>query len=42
MAGLTNLTDLYLFGNQITDISPVAGLTGLSDLFLGSNRISDI
>ncbi len=39
---LVNLTRLYLYNNQITDISPVANLTKLEDLYLGANEISDI
>ena len=42
MAGLTNLTYLYLPGNSVSDISAVAGLTNLMDLHLGANSISDI
>jgi hypothetical protein len=39
---MTNLTDLFLTGNQISDISPLAGLTNLTFLILLSNQISDI
>ena len=42
LAGLTNLTRLYLSDNSISDISPVAGLTNLTSLELGNNSISDI
>ena len=38
----TNLTDLTLDLNQITDISPLAGLTKLTYLALYGNGISDI
>jgi uncharacterized repeat protein (TIGR02543 family) len=39
---LTNLTDLWLYDNQISDISPLAKLTNLTDLELSWNQISDI
>ena len=39
---LTNLTGLYLFENQINDISKVSGLTNLTSLYLSHNQISDI
>ena len=39
---MTNLTELYLYGNQINDISPLAGLTNLTTLDLKLNQISDI
>ena len=42
MAGLTNLTKLYLWENSISDISSVAGLTNLTKLYLQDNFISDI
>ena len=42
MAGLTNLTGLYLPGNHITDISSLSGLTNLTTLRLDHNFISDI
>lgn len=38
---LTNLTDLDLRNNQISDISPLAGLTNLTELRLYNNQISD-
>jgi len=38
----TNLKELYLDANQISNISPVASLTSLTDLDLGGNQISDI
>ena len=42
----TNLTRLYLYGNSLSDISPVAGLTNLTSLNLGArnlgNSLSDI
>ena len=42
LAGLTNLTHLYLGDNAITDISPLAALTNLTDLVLYENTITDI
>ena len=39
---LTNLTELYLWHNQITDITPLAKLTNLTGLNLGGNQITDI
>jgi Leucine-rich repeat (LRR) protein len=42
LAGLTNLTNLYLNENQISDISPLAGLTNLEALGLNSNQVSDV
>ena len=42
LAGLTNLTNLSLYSNQIKDISVLAGLTNLVELNLGNNQISDI
>ena len=52
LAGLTNLTSLFLWGNSISDISALAGLTNLKALHLGgeipadfwydNNLISDI
>lgn len=38
----TDLSELFLYNNQITDISPLAGLTNLRSLKLDVNRISDI
>ena len=40
--GLTNLELLDLYGNSISDISPLSGLTNLTTLSLGENSISDI
>ena len=37
-----NLTDLFLFGNQIRDLKPIAGLTRLKRLGLGRNQITDV
>jgi len=42
LAGLTNLTYLYLGGNRISDLTPLAGLTNLRVLGIGGNLISDI
>ncbi len=36
--GLANLIYLYLYGNQISDLSPLAGLTNLQDLWLFINN----
>ena len=38
----TNLTELYLRGNDISDISALSGLTSLTSLGLRGNDISDI
>ena len=40
--GLTNLTELLLGGNSISDISAVSSLTNLTRLWLWSNTISDL
>jgi hypothetical protein len=45
LAGLeycTRLTKLYLYDNQIRDISPLANLTSLRELYLSVNQIDDI
>jgi len=42
LAGLTNLTQLDLTSNQISDINPLAILINLTNLDLQSNQISDI
>ncbi len=39
---LTNLEELYLYDNKITDISPLSGLTELTVLYLDFNKITDI
>ena len=39
---MTNLTDLSLWGNQISDVSVLSGLTSLTQLNLYKNQISDI
>jgi len=41
-SGLTILTELSLWDNQISDISALAGLTDLTGLNLGMNDIDDI
>ena len=38
----TNLTTLNLYGNQLTDLSPLSGLEGLISLDLGKNTITNI
>ena len=42
MQKLTSLSSLYLTGNKISDVKPLAGLTKLSSLYLGHNQIKDI
>ncbi|MDY6836184.1 MAG: leucine-rich repeat domain-containing protein, partial [Chloroflexota bacterium] len=42
LAGLTNLTHIYLDGNAVVDISPLAKLSGLEFLSLENNRIQII
>ena len=42
LAGLTNLTELWLGFNLIADISPLAGLTNLTWLDLTGNSVSNI
>ena len=42
LAGLTNLTQLWIGGNVISDLSPLVGLTNLTSLTLEANRISDL
>jgi internalin A len=39
---LSNLTELYLYDNQITDITPLSGLTNLTILNLNSTHTTDI
>ena len=38
----TNLTTLNLYGNQLTDLSPLSGLESLISLDLGKNTITNI
>ena len=38
----TNLTELHLGNNSITDVSPLSGLTNLTTLGLGRNSVTDI
>ena len=40
--GLTNLQDLYIWDNQITDISALSGMTKLNNLGLRNNQIRDL
>ena len=42
LSGLTKLTWLYLYGTQVTDISPLAGLTGLQRLYFYGPQVTDI
>ncbi len=42
IANLTNLEVLYLYNNQISDITPLANLNNLTKLILWDNQISDI
>jgi len=37
-----NVTNLLLWGNQISDISPLAGLSNLTELNIADNQISDL
>jgi len=37
LAGLTNLEELFLFNNQITNLTPLAGLKGLKRLIIFDN-----
>jgi Leucine-rich repeat (LRR) protein len=39
---MTDLTHLWLTGNQISDLSPLSGLTNLRELYLSNNQISDL
>ncbi|MCL2070802.1 MAG: leucine-rich repeat domain-containing protein [Oscillospiraceae bacterium] len=39
---MTNLTELWLFGNNIIDVSALSGLTNLTVLLLDDNRIDDV
>ena len=38
----TNLKDAVLWGNRITNVSPLSGLTNLERLLIGQNNITDI
>ena len=42
LAGLNNLTQLWLERNNITDLSPLAGLNNLTHLVLWNNFITDL
>ncbi|CAL6045463.1 leucine-rich_repeat domain-containing protein [Hexamita inflata] len=39
---MTQLTELYLYNNQLTDISPLQHLTNLKYLNLNENKVSDV
>lgn len=39
---VSSRTELYLSGNEITDLRPLAGLTNLRGLILDSNQIIDL
>ncbi|MFP5273697.1 leucine-rich repeat domain-containing protein [Coleofasciculus sp.] len=39
---LSSLTNLFLGGNQITDVSPLSSLTNLTELKLARNQITDV
>ena len=42
MKELTNLKQLHLYKNRVTDVSPLAGLKNLETLGLVDNRVSDV
>lgn len=42
LAGLTNLTELGLFGNELSDLQPLSKLTRLQWLFLSYNKIQNL
>ena len=42
MQYLTNLSALFVGGNQITDLNPLASLTQITHLDCSSNQIADI
>jgi len=42
LADLTNLTELWLSGNQISDLAPLANLSNLTHLQLSENQINDL
>ncbi|MDE0400073.1 MAG: leucine-rich repeat domain-containing protein, partial [Candidatus Poribacteria bacterium] len=42
LSGLVNLTELWIGGNQISDVSPLSGLVNLTELWIGGNQISDV
>lgn len=42
LAGLTKLESLKLFGNRITDLSPIARFTNLRTLDISANPIADL
>ena len=42
LAGLINLTGLYLYNNNIPNLSPLASLINLTELYLDNDNISNI
>jgi internalin A len=42
IGGLTNLTQLAFWNNQVSDLQPIAGLENLTTLFFGNNQISNL
>ena len=42
LANLTNLTELYLWDNEVGDISPLSELSELTVFWLDKNRVADI
>ena len=42
LAGLPDLTELWIADNQISDITPLSNLTNLQALELNGNQISDV
>ena len=42
ISSLTNLTELWLYRNEINDVSSLSLLNGLTQLSLGANQISDV
>lgn len=39
---LTNLRNLYMDNNQISNLTPISGFTNLSEILLDNNQISDL
>src|SRR5579883_1358397 len=42
LAGLTNLTELYLYSTQVSDLTPLATLNKLTELHLNNTQVSDL
>jgi Leucine-rich repeat (LRR) protein/3',5'-cyclic AMP phosphodiesterase CpdA len=42
LSKLTNLTQLYLWGTQVSDVSALANLTNLTQLYLWGTQVSDV